>query len=106
MSVKSAETLFLETSEKALKGDVEAQNYLGYMYACGLGTKRDALLARQWYQKAIEKNHKTARTNLEDLEKYEDKKSLDVNSALIRKNSELHAINEELRKGYCLWRPE
>ena len=55
-------------------------------------------MARQWYQKAIEKNHKTARTNLEDLEKYEDKKSLDVNSALIRKNSELHAINEELKK--------
>ena len=46
MSVKSAETLFLETSEKALKGDVEAQNYLGYMYACGLGNQKGCIIGK------------------------------------------------------------
>jgi TPR repeat protein len=97
MSGKSAEALFQETLESAMKGNIDACNYLGYLYGCGLGTKRDALLAKQWYQKAIDKGHKTAKTNMEDLDKYEEKKSMDINAVLFRQKQELMKEKDELK---------
>jgi TPR repeat protein len=46
------------------KGDAEAQNYLGYMYACGLGVPKDAEVAVRWYRAAAEQGDTLARNNL------------------------------------------
>jgi Sel1 repeat len=40
-------------SPAAEAGDAEAQKYLGYMYDCGLGVKKNQAKAVEWYQKGM-----------------------------------------------------
>ena len=51
----------------AKKGDADAQNALGYLYAQGLGVERDYEEARRWYQKAVSQGHAKAQGNLGGL---------------------------------------
>ncbi len=60
------------TAERALrkaaaKGDVRAQNNLGFLYEHGLGVPKNADEARQWYQRAAEAGSSEARYNLATL---------------------------------------
>ena len=48
----------------ALKGDQEAQTYLGQMYAMGYGRVRDHGKAVYWYRKAAEQGEAQAQNNL------------------------------------------
>lgn len=45
-------------------GDAEAQNYVGEIYAKGLGTEPDYAKAREWYQKALAQGNRRAMVNL------------------------------------------
>ena len=48
----------------AKRGNVEAQNMLGYMYRYGQGVPQDFELARQWYRLAADQGHARAQNNL------------------------------------------
>ena len=48
----------------ANKGDAEAQNNLGLMYAKGLGVPQDDKRSVSWFRKAAEKDHAEAQNNL------------------------------------------
>jgi hypothetical protein len=49
---------------QAEQGDAEAQNYVGEIYAKGLGTPPDYAKAASWYEKAIAQGNKRAMINL------------------------------------------
>ena len=51
----------------AKKGNADAQNTLGYLYAQGWGVERNYEEALRWYQKAVSQGHAKAQTNLGDL---------------------------------------
>ncbi len=53
-----------ELSEKARKGDVDAQTHLGEAYLHGDGTKVDYKKAMEWSKKAAEKGSYRAMTNI------------------------------------------
>ena len=53
-----------ELTEKAQKGDVEAQTHLGEAYLRGDGTKVDYKKAMEWSKKAAEKGSYRAMTNI------------------------------------------
>jgi serine/threonine-protein kinase len=59
-----ARTLF---SQACNSNDMKACNYLGYMYAQGLGGTRDQAKAREVYQKACEQNNFVSCTGLGSL---------------------------------------
>lgn len=48
----------------AKRGNVEAQNMLGYMYRYGQGVSQDFDQARHWYGLAADKGHARAQNNL------------------------------------------
>jgi len=50
--------------QQAETGDPEAQNYVGEIYAKGLGTDPDYVLAAQWYEKAAAQGLTRAKINL------------------------------------------
>lgn len=50
--------------EAAKQGDPKAQNYVGEIYAKGMGTLPNYDLAAQWYQKAAAQGHEQAKINL------------------------------------------
>jgi hypothetical protein len=49
---------------EAERGDVEAQFYVGYMLANGLGVAKDERAAVEWYRKAAEQGDALAQNNL------------------------------------------
>ena len=55
---------FRWNKKAALKGHVNAQLNLGYMYGKGEGVKRDDTEAFHWYRKAAESGHPNAQFNL------------------------------------------
>jgi hypothetical protein len=50
--------------ERANRGDAEAQNNLGLLYANGQGVPQDYAKARQWYEKAAAQGNAWAQNNL------------------------------------------
>lgn len=48
----------------AQRGDMEAQNMLGFLYINGQGVRQDYAEALKWYQKAALQGHADAQTNL------------------------------------------
>jgi TPR repeat protein len=48
----------------AIKGDVEAQNYVAIHYYLGLGRKRNFKVAKEWFEKAAQSNYSDAQYNL------------------------------------------
>ncbi len=48
----------------AERGDVRAQTNLGYLYAYGLGVRKDETLAVRWYRKAAHRGYAPAQYNL------------------------------------------
>lgn len=50
--------------QQAETGDPEAQNYVGEIYAKGLGTDPDYGKAAEWYQKAVAQGYARAKINL------------------------------------------
>ncbi|MGH8120313.1 MAG: protein kinase domain-containing protein, partial [Gammaproteobacteria bacterium] len=52
------------TREEAVKGNVVAMSNLAFMYAKGIGTRKDEAQAVEWYQRAAEKGHLTSQYNL------------------------------------------
>jgi TPR repeat protein len=48
----------------ALKGDMSAQQNMGYLYASGLGSTQDYAEAVKWYQLAAAQGHPKAQYNL------------------------------------------
>ncbi len=63
----------------AKKGDADAQNALGILYARGLGVERDYDEALRWYQKAVSQGHVKAQVNLGEL--YVDGKGVEQDHA-------------------------
>src|SRR5258708_40137029 len=51
-------------SEAANRGEIHAQNLLGYCYDLGLGVEKDKLQAMFWYLQAAKYHHKEALFNL------------------------------------------
>jgi hypothetical protein len=49
---------------QAEQGDAEAQNYVGEIYAKGLGTAPDYVKAAQWYEKSIAQGNRRAMINM------------------------------------------
>nr|HPR90113.1 tetratricopeptide repeat protein [Synergistaceae bacterium] len=58
------DSLVLTTEEKALMGDIEAQNELGWMYDTGEGMPENVEEAVKWYRKAAEQGNSVAQANL------------------------------------------
>jgi hypothetical protein len=52
------------TRSEAAKGNVVAMSNLAFMYAKGIGTKKDEVEALNWYLRAAEKGHLTSQYNL------------------------------------------
>lgn len=50
--------------DQAVAGSAEAQNYVGEIYAKGLGTAPDYSMAASWFRKAAEQGDKRAKINL------------------------------------------
>lgn len=50
--------------EAANRGEIHAQNLVGYCYGLGLGVKKDRLQAIFWYQQAAKYHHEEALFNL------------------------------------------
>ncbi|MBB5209053.1 caspase family protein [Chiayiivirga flava] len=50
--------------DQAVAGNAQAQNYVGEIYAKGLGTAPDHAMAASWFRKAAEQGDKRARINL------------------------------------------
>ena len=63
-SMKLAVTSHRDLLVLARKGNVKAQNNLGFMYAEGRKVPRDYVQAARWYRKAAEKGHSTSEFNL------------------------------------------
>jgi TPR repeat protein len=61
---EAQEKQFAATKAEAEKGDVEAQNKLGYFYNTGTGVKKDDAEAVKWYRKAAEQGHTNAQFSL------------------------------------------
>ncbi len=55
---------FEDTLKKAVQGDAEAQNNLGFMYEKGQGVSQDYKQAVEWYTKAAEQGNAWAQYNL------------------------------------------
>jgi S1-C subfamily serine protease len=55
---------FSATKAKADKGDVKAQDDIGYAYSAGHGVAEDATEAVKWYRKAAEQGYVSAETSL------------------------------------------
>ncbi len=51
----------------ANQGDANAMNYVGEIYEKGLGVSPDFALAKQWYEKSVEKGNQSAMINLGSL---------------------------------------
>ncbi len=58
------ETALKVWMQQAEGGDAEAQNYVGEIYAKGLGTDPDYAKARSWYEKSAAQGSKRAKINL------------------------------------------
>jgi tetratricopeptide (TPR) repeat protein len=56
--------LFKQTAEQ---NNVDAQNYLGVIYLCGLGVVKDNQKAVEWYRKAAEQGNVEVKARLERL---------------------------------------
>ena len=57
-----------ETLKAAEKGDAEAQNFLGWMYAHGSGVRKSKAQAIKWYRKAAGQGDSDAKRALQELE--------------------------------------
>ena len=62
--VTGKKSAFAITHDEAEKGNVVAMSNLAFMYAKGIGTKKDEAQALHWYQCAAEKGHLTSQYNL------------------------------------------
>ena len=57
-----------KTLKAAEQGDVDAQNYLGWMYFHGSGVPENKVEAVKWYRKAAKQGDSDAKRALEKLE--------------------------------------
>jgi TPR repeat protein len=64
LSIAAPVTAFDETKAKAERGDVYAQNRLGWMYECGNGVAEDSAEAAKWYRKAADQGNSDAQNFL------------------------------------------
>jgi len=64
------QTAFKEYSDLAKTGDLNAQEWLGYLYEYGEGVAQDYKLAFSWYQKAADRGSDYAQSKLGALYQY------------------------------------
>mgnify|MGYP001233149072 FL=1 len=56
------------TLKAAERGDVDAQNFLGWMYSQGSGVRKSKVEAIKWYRKAAQQGDSDAKQALLELE--------------------------------------
>ena len=60
------------TLKAAERGDVDAQNFLGWMYSQGSGVRKSKAEAIKWYRKAAQQGDSDAKQALLELEEEEE----------------------------------
>ncbi len=59
------DSAFIQFSELAHKGDVESQNYLGWMYLNGFGlTRKDTVMALVWFKESADRKDSYGQVSL------------------------------------------
>ena len=82
------------TTAAAKKGDVEAQNRLGYYYMEGYGSlEKDLSKAAYWYGKAAESGHAEAKEKFNELIK--DKNNWDSEAIMYAQKRKIQVGNGE-----------
>jgi TPR repeat protein len=67
VSVVMTDDKISQWQKEAQQGDPDAQYNLAYLYENGIGVPKDEAKALEWYQKAADQGHSSAKTNLDAM---------------------------------------